>query len=41
MKRVADLWPRIISWQNVLDSALAAARGKRNRPDVARLLPDG
>lgn len=38
MKRVGEVWPRIVSWQNLLDSALAAARGKRKRPDVARFL---
>ncbi len=38
MRRVGDVWPRIVCWQNLLDSALAAARGKRKRPDVARFL---
>jgi retron-type reverse transcriptase len=35
---VGEVWPRIVSWPNLLDSALAAARGKRKRPDVARFL---
>ncbi|HEY6344846.1 MAG TPA: hypothetical protein VIY49_25395 [Bryobacteraceae bacterium] len=40
MKRVGNLWPLLTSWENLLGSALAAARGKRKRPDVARFLFD-
>ena len=38
MKRAGNLWPELTSWENLLASALAAARGKRKRPDVARFL---
>jgi len=38
MKRAGSLWPQLTSWENLLGSALAAARGKRRRPDVARFL---
>ena len=38
MKRAGNLWPQLTSWENLLASALAAARGKRKRPDVARFL---
>ena len=38
MRRVGGVWPRIVCWQNLLDAALAAARGKRKRPDVARFM---
>jgi RNA-directed DNA polymerase len=38
MKRSGNLWPQLTSWENLLASALAAARGKRKRPDVARFL---
>ncbi len=40
MKRAGNLWPQLTSWENLLESALAAARGKRKRPDVARFLCD-
>jgi retron-type reverse transcriptase len=40
MKRIGNLWPQVTSWENLLASALAAARGKRKRPDVARFLFD-
>jgi retron-type reverse transcriptase len=40
MKRSGNLWPQLTSWENLLRSALAAARGKRKRPDVARFLFD-
>jgi len=40
MKRSGNLWPQITSWENLLRSALAAARGERKRPDVARFLAD-
>lgn len=38
MKRVGNLWPELTSWTNLMESAHAAARGKRRRPDVARFL---
>jgi hypothetical protein len=40
MKRAGDLWQEIVSWDNLLNSALCAARGKRSRPDVAGFLFD-
>ena len=40
VKRVGNLWPRLTSWENLLNAALAAARGKRKRPDVAQFLFD-
>ncbi len=38
MKRVGNLWPQIVSFQNLLGAARDAARGKRSRPDVAWFL---
>jgi len=38
MKRAGGLWPQVVSFQNLLGAAKAAARGKRNRPDVAFFL---
>ncbi len=38
MKRVGNLWPRLTSWESLLESARLAARGKRKRADVARFL---
>lgn len=38
MKRIGNLWPRVTQWENLTEAARAAARGKRNRPDVARFL---
>jgi retron-type reverse transcriptase len=38
VKRAANLWGRLTAWQNLLECARAAARGKRKRPDVARYL---
>lgn len=38
MKRIGNLWPQLTSWENLAESARAAARGKRKRPDVARFL---
>jgi retron-type reverse transcriptase len=38
MKRAGNLWPQVVCWDNLLDSALRAAHGKKNRPDVARFL---
>ena len=38
MKRAGNLWSQVVCWDNLLDSALLAARGKKNRPDVARFL---
>lgn len=40
MKRAGSLWPRLTSWENLLEAAHAAARGKRKRPDVALFLRD-
>jgi len=40
VKRIGNLWPQLTSWENLLAAALAAARGKRKRPDVARFLFD-
>ena len=40
MKRVGGLWTGLTSWQNLHDSAMRAAEGKRRRPDVARFLGD-
>ncbi len=36
MKRVGNLWPRLISFQNLLAAATQAQRGKRFRRAVAR-----
>ncbi|MBM3726974.1 MAG: RNA-dependent DNA polymerase [Acidobacteria bacterium] len=38
MKRVGNLWPSLISFENILGAGLDAARGKRTRPDVAAYL---
>lgn len=38
MKRVGDLWGRVVSFENLLGAARDAARGKRSRPDVAWFL---
>jgi len=40
VKRIGSLWPQLTSWENLLAASLAAARGKRKRPDVARFLFD-
>ena len=40
MKRTGDLWAEVVSFQNLLAAAKAAAAGKRRRPDVARFLLD-
>ena len=40
MKRAGNLWPQLTSWENLLEAAHAAARGKRKRPDVALFLRD-
>ena len=40
MKRAANLWPQLTSFENLLASAQAAAAGKRSRPDVAAFLLD-
>jgi len=32
MKRAGNLWPQLIGFENLLESATAAARGKRRRP---------
>jgi RNA-directed DNA polymerase len=38
MKRVGNLWPQVVSFENLHGAAKAAARGKRSRPDVAYFL---
>jgi retron-type reverse transcriptase len=38
MKRVGNLWPALTSFENLLAAALAAASGKRGRPEVAAYL---
>jgi RNA-directed DNA polymerase len=38
MKRVGNLWPQVVSFENLLGAASDAARGKRSRPDVAWFL---
>lgn len=38
MKRVGGLWPQVVSFENLICAARAAARGKRSRPDVAWFL---
>ena len=38
MKRAGNLWPELTSFGNLLESARAAAAGKRSRPDVAAFL---
>jgi hypothetical protein len=40
MRRAGDLWPRVTCFVNLMEAALAAAAGKRRRPDVARFLLD-
>lgn len=40
MKRAGNLWIQVTSWENLIESARLAARGKRRRPDVARFLHD-
>ncbi len=40
MKRVGNLWPELTSFENLLGAALAAAAGKRRRPDVCAFLLD-
>ncbi|MFM8450356.1 MAG: RNA-dependent DNA polymerase, partial [Haliscomenobacter sp.] len=36
MKRLSQLWDRLISWDNLLLAYHKARRGKRSRPDVAQ-----
>jgi retron-type reverse transcriptase len=38
MKRIANLWPLVTSFDNLLTAARRASRGKRNRASVARFL---
>jgi retron-type reverse transcriptase len=38
MKRAGNLWPGLVSFDNLLGAAKDAARGKRSRPDVAWFL---
>jgi hypothetical protein len=40
MKRTGNLWTQLVSWENLIESARLAARGKRKRADVARFLHD-
>ncbi|MEZ5403785.1 MAG: reverse transcriptase domain-containing protein [Bryobacteraceae bacterium] len=37
---MGNLWPQVVAWDNVLNAALAAARGKRRRADVTQFLAD-
>jgi RNA-directed DNA polymerase len=34
MKRLGDIWPRVVSFENLLEAHRRACRGKRRRPDV-------
>src|SRR5438105_1658277 len=36
MKRYGELWPRVVSWPNLLLAARKARRGKRGRDAVQR-----
>ena len=38
MKRVGQLWESLVSFENLLVAANAAAAGKRSRPDVSRFI---
>jgi retron-type reverse transcriptase len=38
MRRVGNLWPRLVSLENLFEAAHKAALGKRSRPDVSRFL---
>lgn len=40
MNRIGDLWGEVTGWKNLTEAARLAARGKRQRPDVARFLHD-
>jgi len=40
VSRVDTLWPQLVSFENLLQAAHGAARGKRSRPDVATFLLD-
>ncbi|MCP5110016.1 MAG: hypothetical protein GY953_04200, partial [bacterium] len=40
MKRAGNLWPRLVSFTNLLTAAERAAAGKRRRSDVARFRLD-
>ncbi len=40
MKRAGNLWDRLASFENLLEAAHSAARGKRSRRDVARFVRD-
>jgi retron-type reverse transcriptase len=35
MIKIAHLWERLVSWENLIEAAFKAGRGKRFRPDVA------
>ena len=36
VKRYGDLWPRVVSWANLVHAARKARRGKRDRGVVLR-----
>jgi retron-type reverse transcriptase len=38
MRRVGNLWPQVVSLENLFEAAHKAALGKRSRPDVSRFL---
>jgi retron-type reverse transcriptase len=40
MKRAGGLWETLVSFENLMAAAKAAAAGKRSKPDVARFLLD-
>ena len=37
MKRASNLYPKVVLFDNLVAAAHEASRGKRSRPDVARL----
>lgn len=40
MKSYANLWPRIVSFENLYEAFREARRAKRSRPDVAAFESD-
>ncbi|MEK6607389.1 MAG: reverse transcriptase/maturase family protein [Myxococcota bacterium] len=40
MRRVGELWERLVSFENLHAAFLGASRGKRRRPDVLAFAPD-
>jgi RNA-directed DNA polymerase len=38
MKGAGNLWDTLTGWENLMQATRVAARGKRQRPDVARFL---